>query len=489
MLRKLGFVSAFVALASLVIAIVFPFVIHSQIMKQVHGTIVLDSKHAAGFSDWQDNTKSDSQPIYFQLYFFNLTNPHEVLRGSRPILHQLGPYSYREYTIRFNISWSDNRELLTYRSRKYFVFDAASSGQGLSESDRITTINLALLGVKANLEQGKETKKIAHMLMRCVMCNTVGPTPFQTRPIKELFWGYENDPVLQFVKENLANDTSTTFAPLQPNHTSFDMAYLTTNTNTQHTGVNHPDKLFQMVLYQNMSVMSACLAGNCPNYQSDWSTAEAARHGWTLAWRTVNASQVQGTDGTQFARPISGDDNRLGVFVDTLYRAAYLASRNWETVRDLYDIPMTRYRLRGEDLKNATNNPGNADYYMLGPDGLMNFTSVAGLPLFVSKPHFLDSDPGLVSSVRGLNPSELVHDTYIDVENFTAIALRAAKRIQFAAPIGNWDLRALKELDVDAAAKGLGKCVEHDCLLDPPSKWKWNISSAFHDALYLPFVW
>ena len=74
-----------------------------------------------------------------------------------------------------------------------------------------------------------------------------------------------------------------------------------------------------MLQFQNMSFMSACLSPPCAAFQAEWTTAQAQARGWTRVWGTDAANAVQGTDGTQFARPLS--ESQLLVFVDTLYRA------------------------------------------------------------------------------------------------------------------------------------------------------------------------
>ena len=53
------------------------------------------------------------------------------------------------------------------------------------------------------------------------------------------------------------------------------------------------------------------------------------------------------------------------------------------------------------------------------------FYSVSGssvaipLPIIGSNPHFLGADPSLLSAVIGLNPDEIHHRSFVDVEPIT----------------------------------------------------------------------
>ncbi|KAL6048002.1 hypothetical protein STEG23_036123, partial [Scotinomys teguina] len=42
-----------------------------------------------------DSWEKPPLPVYTQFYFFNVTNPEEILRGEIPIVEEVGPYTYR----------------------------------------------------------------------------------------------------------------------------------------------------------------------------------------------------------------------------------------------------------------------------------------------------------------------------------------------------------------------------------------------------------
>lgn len=42
-----------------------------------------------------DTWEKPPLPVYTQFYFFNVTNPEEILQGEIPRLEEVGPYTYR----------------------------------------------------------------------------------------------------------------------------------------------------------------------------------------------------------------------------------------------------------------------------------------------------------------------------------------------------------------------------------------------------------
>lgn len=82
-----------------------------------------------------------SAEIYVRFYLFNLTNPDEIVGGAeKPVLQELGPYTFT--TIRRNKihRWLDNNKYFEYETFKYYYFKPSLSVGSLS--DTIVTLNI-----------------------------------------------------------------------------------------------------------------------------------------------------------------------------------------------------------------------------------------------------------------------------------------------------------------------------------------------------------
>ncbi len=76
--------------------------------------------------------------VTYDLYYFDIQNGPEILQGAQPVVVEVGPYSFNEYYVKFDIEWSDGGDTVTYNTQKYYVFNQEKSGPGLTQDDSLT---------------------------------------------------------------------------------------------------------------------------------------------------------------------------------------------------------------------------------------------------------------------------------------------------------------------------------------------------------------
>ena len=80
--------------------------------------------------------------IYMKYYLYNLKNGDDFQNGSKPIFEEIGPFVYREFRIKEDIT--DNLNFtITYKERKRYQFVPELSPY--LESFPITSLNVAAL--------------------------------------------------------------------------------------------------------------------------------------------------------------------------------------------------------------------------------------------------------------------------------------------------------------------------------------------------------
>jgi hypothetical protein len=84
--------------------------------------------------------------IKYNMYFFEVQNMNDALKGKRPKLAQLGPYIYDEYYVKFDIVWTNDGDTVTYHTQKYWIYNAEDTEPGLSQYDNITLPYTSVVG-------------------------------------------------------------------------------------------------------------------------------------------------------------------------------------------------------------------------------------------------------------------------------------------------------------------------------------------------------
>lgn len=260
---------------------------------------------------------------------------------------------------------------------------------------------------------------------------------FQQRTIAELFFGYD-DPILEAVSRlPLKTKLPDRFPGLLGNLTSPAATRNQTGTSVQLTGINNISRARQFVQWNGMRSLRCCETGPCG------SPATAGQAG-SPTWLTEAANDLShgaGTYGTQFPPFLPPQGSSQNLFVDSLFRTASLTSVGEETVV-INGIPCQRFRIPAAELGNASVTPSNAAYRMSGlPSGLIDIAPCeAGVPVLVSKAHFLDADPSLRQQyllTKG-EPASLrdAYDTILDVEAVTGTTMQVHERLQINMRMG-----------------------------------------------------
>ncbi|XP_056311529.1 platelet glycoprotein 4 [Danio aesculapii] len=356
------------------------------IKNTVHKETVLENGTLA-FDTW---TSVDT-PMYRQFWIFNVENPSDVLNeGSKPVLVQKGPYTYRiRYIPKTNITFNDNNTVS-------FVLPAGATFEPSmsvgSEEDVFTSLNLAVAGVYRLIGP-----KLADWLIR-----SSGSSLFQNRTVKELLWGYK-DPML-----------NTLIGAFYPYNGTVDGPY------TVFTGKDDISKVAIIERWQGETSV---------NY-----------------WNNSYCDKINGSDGSSF-HPFLDKKEPLYFFSSDICRSI---SAEYEATVNLKGIDVYRYLLPVHALASPVSNPDNMCYCTdqeltrnCTLAGLLDITSCKGTPVFISLPHFLYASIELQQGVIGMNPSLDEHSIFLDVEPITGFTLRFSKRLQVNMMYGPSDDIAL----------------------------------------------
>ncbi|XP_029371334.1 lysosome membrane protein 2c [Echeneis naucrates] len=380
---SVGLVSLILLLTgiSLVLSNVFPHLLQSLVEKEV----VLKNGTEA-FEAWED----PPAPVYMQFYFFNLTNPLEVLDGERPAVVEIGPYTYREYRPMEQVTFQDNGTKLSAVNTKTYIFQRNMS-RG-PESDLIRTVNIPAVTL---MELFKDHVFLANVISSYMRYQET--SLFTTHTVGELLWGYEDGLLKTFKTLHLYVD---------------DVFGLFYKTNVSNDG--------EYVFFTGQE-----------NYK-DYARVDTWKGESSLSWWTSDeCNMINGTNGASF-HPIITKTEPLYMFSSDLCRSLYALYNEDVTVKG---IPGYRFIPPSEVFANLTVNPANAGFCVpagncLG-SGVLNVSGCKqGAPIIMSSPHFYQGDEKFVQDIFGMNPNKEHHETTIDINPLTGMILQAAKRLQ-----------------------------------------------------------
>lgn len=334
-----------------------------------------------------DSWKQPPVPVYIQFYFFNVTNPEEILRGEIPRLEEVGPYTYREIRNKADIQFGENGTTISAVSNKAYVF-VQNLSVGDAKSDLIRTLNIPAVTAMEWAQEGI-IQRIIHALIKAYQQKF-----FVTHTVHDLLWGYK-DELMSLIH------------PFKPEVPPYFGLYYGKN------GTNDGDYVFLTGedSYLNFSKIV------------EWNGKTSL--GW---WTTDKCNMINGTDGDTF-HPLITKDEVLYVFPSDFCRSVHITFSDYKSVQGL---PAFRFTVPYEALANTSDNAGFCipAGNCLG-SGVLNVSICKnGAPIILSFPHFYQADQSFVSAIDGMHPNKDHHETFVDINPLTGFILRAAKRFQ-----------------------------------------------------------
>ncbi|KAM9099726.1 scavenger receptor class B member 1 isoform X1 [Sarcophilus harrisii] len=330
-------------------------------------------------------------PFYMSVYLFHVVNTEEVLKGKKPYIQERGPYVYREYRQKHNITFHEN-DTVSFLEYRTFVFQPHMS-QGL-ETDYIVMPNLLVLVSSMMMEH----KPMSMKVLMSLSFSMFSQRAFMNRTVGEIMWGYR-DPMIDMLNKY--------FPGMLPFKDKLGLFSELNNSNsglfTVFTGVKNFSKIHLVDKWNGKSKLNF--------------------------WHSDQCNMINGTSGQIWAPFMTPEYNLQ------FYSPEACRSMNFEYERsgDFKGIPTFRFVAPKTLFANGSVYPPNEGFCPCMVSGIQNMSTCQfNAPLFLSHPHFYDADPVLLDSVIGLHPSKEKHSLFLDVHPVTGIPMNCSVKMQLS---------------------------------------------------------
>uniref|UniRef100_A0A2I3LTI4 Scavenger receptor class B member 1 n=1 Tax=Papio anubis TaxID=9555 RepID=A0A2I3LTI4_PAPAN len=330
-------------------------------------------------------------PFYLSVYFFDVMNPSEILKGEKPQVQERGPYVYREFRHKTNITFNNN-DTVSFLEYRTFQFEPSKS-QG-SESDYIVMPNILVLGAAVMMENKPMTLK----LIMTLAFTTLGERAFMNRTVGEIMWGYQ-DPLVNLINKY--------FPGMFPFKDKFGLFAELNNSDsglfTVFTGVQNISRIHLVDKWNGLSKVDF--------------------------WHSDQCNMINGTAG-QMWPPFMTPESSLEFYSPEACRSMKLMYKEPGVFEG---IPTYRFVAPKTLFANGSIYPPNEGFCPCLESGIQNVSTCRfSAPLFLSHPHFLNADPVLAEAVTGLHPNQEAHSLFLDIHPVTGIPMNCSVKLQLS---------------------------------------------------------
>ncbi|KAK6018265.1 CD36 family protein [Ostertagia ostertagi] len=370
-----------------------------------------------------------------EIWMFNLMNHAEVLRGAKPRVQEIGPFTFMERQYKSPYQFDKNESRVFYRNNHVYVFNESLSCAHCSLDQRIVIPNVVFQKLVDFVQQGGYPAKFA---IEALLAYFKRESPFIDVSVREALYDGYQDPLLGKVCSYNPVLRKLCEAAKIPERIGFFYGQNNTDDGLYEvsTGLNDVFSIGKVFTFNNMSVMPETV------------------------WDSADAREIRGTDGQLFP-PLLEEGRELEVFAGQMCRSIAM---QFLRRSDFQDVTAFRYGLptkmfdpsipenRGFCNKNGTPTFFNASIQIPGclPKGLLDIgRCLPGTPrIYISNSHFFGADPAVISSIQGMGkPSEENDQTYVDIEPISGVPIFAKRVTQINVGMLKGNLNVLSNMN------------------------------------------
>ncbi|XP_012524477.1 sensory neuron membrane protein 1 [Monomorium pharaonis] len=384
----------------------FPSILKSQVKSQVR---------LKKGDEMRDFWEKLPQPLDFNIYVFNVTNPNEVSSGSKPILQELGPFHYDLYRDKENVVDREEDDTVEYSLRQVWYFNREKSI--LPEDTEIYTFHPLMIAVTLIIQ--KDRPQTLGVISKAFDSIFKKPQSiFIKTTVREVFfYGIKFDctDITDFAGSAVCGALQEQeHILIKEEGLRYRFGYLAKTNGSLlperirvNRGIKNNKDVGRMVTLANQSKMDM--------------------------WPGSPCNEFRGTDGTIFP-PFLDKNKEVWVHSLDICRsigAYYLEPGKVQGFKTLHYTADLGDPSKDEDVKCLCLDPEGCM-----PKNIYNAGPCMTVPIRISLPHFYNSDPRYLEMVEGVNPDPEKHRMTFNFEPLTGTPIKAYKRIQFNLLVG-----------------------------------------------------
>ncbi|KAG8180255.1 hypothetical protein JTE90_019536 [Oedothorax gibbosus] len=382
----------FLLVISVAVLLIFPTIYKNQLKNDIalsDGSLVTKI--------WKDIPL----PLYEKLYFFNITNGDEFLKGAKLNVTEVGPYTFKGHWVKNYTKWNDNGTVSYTELRTYEFVPGMSVG---SQEDEIFSLNGPMV-IASDILKGYPIGIRALAAFEFAM---MGETVITKRSIRELAYEGYPDKIIKWAPKFKKD------IPYKDG--LFSWLYGKNNTNdglfTVFTGVDDPTQTNIIDKYNGEEKLSF--------------------------WKGDTCNMLNGTS-IETGPPIPEEPETYTFFQTIFCRSLTF---NFTGDSEIKGVKTKHFEPDSNIFANGSDNPANSCFDLKGerPSGVLDVSPCQfDAPVFISFPHFHMADPVYENDINGLSPNGGDHGSYVEVEPITGLSVNIKVRFQINLNVTHTD--------------------------------------------------